>query len=175
MARTTTHFVWTDDYADRLAVLRAQIEALSDRDSETAFLAEGSERSKLVEQYDELKEEAQEKGIRMVLRGLSDDEWDELVEKHPPRTDEANLENDKELGFNERTGMRALIYAALVEPSFDSRAKFDAWVTEKGFTRGDLIVAALKAGNLTNGVGPMDPKLLPPLPVQSAEPSSELP
>ena len=163
MARTETHFIWTDDYADRLSVLRAAVDAAT-KDTSPRTLADGDPVGALSTEYAELKAEAEAAGHRVVLRGLRDDEWDDLVDAHPPRTDEAHKDGDKALGFNERTGARQLVFAALAEPKFETRTRFDDWLREHDLTRGDVSAMALKAWRLTNGAGYTDPKLLPPLP-----------
>lgn len=184
MARTTEHFIWTDDYADRVHQLAAAIEAaeadisvlsarlkderdsdepaLATEDTTTADdLADAEEaRVHLAAEFQALKDEAEAAGLRVTLRGLSDIEWDDLTETHPPRTEEPYAKGDAALGFNERKGMREFVHTALVDPEFTSRSKFDAWVLEKGLTRGDLAAMGKKAWGLTNGMGYTDPKLL---------------
>lgn len=164
MARTETHFIWTDDYADRLSNLHAAVAAAS-KDTTKRTLGEGDPVETLAAEYEALKAEAEESGHRIVLRGLRDDEWDALVDAHPPRTDDEHKDGDKALGFNERTGARHLVHAAMVEPKFDTRTRFDDWLRESDLTRGDVSAMALKAWRLTNGAGYTDPKLLPPLPI----------
>ena len=125
----------------------------------------------LREQYEALRSEADANGHRLVLRGLRDDEWDDLVEAHPPRTDDKGAEEDKGLGFNKKTGLRALVFATIVEPEFPTRTRFDDWIAETGLTRGELTTIAAKSLRLTNGSGPVDPKSLPLWPTRDAEES----
>lgn len=184
MARTTEHFIWTGDYADRvfqlanavdaaeadISRLTARLEDEQDSDEPTLAtestttaddLAEAEDaRDRLAVEYQTLKDEAETAGLRVTLRGLSDIEWDELIEKHPPRTEEPYAKGDAALGFNERKGGRDFVHTALVDPEFPSRAKFDAWVLEKDLTRGDIAAMVKKAWSLTNGMGYTDPKLL---------------
>ena len=165
MARTETHFIWTGDYAGRLAQLKAAADAAKD---DRTPLTGGEEHpyDALAAEYEALKAEADAAGLRLVLRGLRDDEWDALVDAHPPRTDEPFAENDKAFGLNERTSLRPLIFAGLVEPKLETRSRFDDWVAEQDLSRGDLSTIALKVWALTNGTGGTDPKLLPPLPTR---------
>ena len=86
-----------------------------------------------------------------------------------PRTDEQVADGDKTLGFNERTGLRPLILAGLVEPAIDTRSRFDDWIAEHGLSRGDIKAVAFKVWALTNGVNAVDPKSLPPLPIRDVE------
>lgn len=163
--RTEEHFIWTGDYATRLSRLHAAAEAA--RDDKTPLLA-GEEHpyDELAKEYEALKAEADEAGLRLILRGLRDDEWDDLVDAHPQRTEGPHAEGDKYLGLNERTALRPLLYAGLVEPRFDSRSRFDDWVAEQNLTRGDLNAAALKVWAMTNGSALQDPQLLSPLPTR---------
>ena len=167
MARTEEHFIWTGDYAARLDRLRRAV-AAAVADESPRLLNEGDPAAELAEEYEALKAEAEEKGLRVVLRGLSDIEWDDIADQHPPRTDETYADNDKELGFNERTGGRDIIAAALVEPRL-TRAEFDQWATDNSLTRGDIKALLMKAYRLTHGLGLTDPKSLAPLPTRSAD------
>ena len=168
--RTEEHFIWTGDYATRLARLRAAAEAA--REDKTPLInGEAHPYDEIAEEYEALKAEADGNGLRLVLRGLRDDEWDALVDEFPPRTDEAHAESDKAWGLNERTSLRPLVYAGLVEPRLASRAEFDAWVVEQGLTRGDLHGAAIKVWSMTNGGGLPDPQLLSPLPTRADDES----
>jgi len=167
VARTEEHFIWTDDYAARLNNLEHQARAAKE-DSTPLLGGEADPLLEIAEQYEALKAEADAAGLRVVLRGLRDDEWDELIETHPPRTED-QFESDKKLGFNEKTGTRALVHAALVEPKFDSRSRFDDWIREHNLTRGDVAALGAKAWALTNGMGYSDPKSLRPLPTRDAD------
>lgn len=162
MARTKTLFIWTGDYADQIDRLYAAANAASaDKTQRTAD--EGDPLGEIETEWRRLKDEADEAGLKVVVRGLSDDEWYDITDNHPARTEEPHAEGDKALGYNERTGLRPMILAGMVEPEFTSRAKFDAWVTEKGLSRGDLNMIGMTIWRLTNGQGPIDPKSLPPL------------
>jgi len=184
MARTDEHFIWTGDYAERINRLAAAVAAAEadiaslaarlkeEQDSDEPTLATESTttaeelvearaaRDRLADDFRALRDEAEGAGLRVTLRGLSDLEWDEIVDKYPPRDEEQFAKGDRALGFNERKGARDFIRIALVDPEFSTRAKFDAWVAEKGLTRGDLAAMLKKAHILTNGMGYTDPKLL---------------
>ncbi len=168
MARTETHFIWVGDYAGRLAQLQAAADAAKD-DATPLLGGEEHPYDVLARDYATLLEEAEAAGLRIVVRGLRDDEWDDLVDAHPPRTDEQFADGDKTLGFNERTGLRPLILAGLVEPAIDTRSRFDDWIAEHGLSRGDIKAVAFKVWALTNGVNAVDPKSLPPLPIRDVE------
>lgn len=172
MASTDTYFVWTGDYAERLNRLYAAVELAAKDQGTASYLNEPDPFDKLSEEYAELLAEAQEAGHRIILRGLNDLEWDDFVEKYPPRTEPEDVaEADKLLGFNEKAGMRPLIYAALVEPKFDSLDDFNKWTIDIGVTRGDIFGTkgmGMKAWVQTNGSG-VDPKSLRPLPTRTAE------
>lgn len=163
MARTETHFIWTGDYADRIQKIMTAAEVAKDNPQEK-YLNEPDSIRELSEDYERLKAEADEAGLRVVVRALTDDEWYEIVDAHPPRTEEPHADGDKALGFNERTGMRSLILAGLVDPDLSSLSALAAWVIEKQLGRGDLNRLGRAVWRLTNGTTTLDPKSLPPLP-----------
>jgi hypothetical protein len=179
MARTKTLILLNGDYSDRLDDLWRQAVAIEERERDrqseqrednkggtrrrlgAAPQAEAAEYERISGEYDNLKAEAEAAGTHVTLRALRDDEWDELVEAHPARgDDDPAYDSDKALGFNEKTGRRALVQAGLVAPAFESRAKFDTWVRERELSRGDVETMALAVWNLTNR-SVMDPKSLP--------------
>lgn len=168
MPRTETHFIWTEDYADRLATLYAAVEAAAKEQQQPLLQNEAHPYDTLKDEYLSLKAEAEAAGHRVVVRGLRDDEWDALVAAHPPREEGPAAEGDKALGIDESTGMRPMILAALVEPKLESRSRFDDWIVEMEISRGELNAIGMKAWRLTNGMGLVDPKLLPPLPTLAA-------
>lgn len=120
-------------------------------------VGEASDLAKMREEFASLAVEADEAGDYIVVRPLRDDEWDDLCDEHPPRDDKRYAESDDALGFNARTGRRALIFAALVEPEIATRSEFDAWVERKELTRGELEGIALQVWQLTNR-SPFAPK-----------------
>jgi hypothetical protein len=120
-------------------------------------VGEASDVSKLREEFDTLRAEADEAGDYIVVRPLRDDEWDDLCDEHPPREEKRHADTDEALGFNARTGRRALIHAALVEPILATRKEFDSWVERKELTRGELEGVALQVWQLTNRT-PFAPK-----------------
>lgn len=172
MGRTAEHYIWTGDYADRLdAIEAAHKAALADRTPLTA--GEQHPAEQLAEEYEQLKGEADNAGLRVMLRGLRDDEWDELVDAHPPRTEEPWAEQDKSLGFDEQSGLRDFVRAGLLSPKHETRSAFDAWIVEHDLGRGDLKMIAAKVWRMTNGGSSIDPKSLPPLPIRTADEPSE--
>src|SRR5690606_25362029 len=88
--------------------------------------------------------------------------WRELKEKHPPRTGEVaskeEVDADRAAGLNVETASDDLLYAAIVEPEFTSRAAFDEWadaLTNGQFTT--LVFAAWEHANRAR----FNPKALP--------------
>lgn len=155
----------TEDYDDRLdALWRAAMEARDDTSAGT--MDEGDPYLVLKAEYDELKAEAEAAGLRVSYRGLRDDEWDDLVERFPPRTEGPQAEGDKYLGFNEKEGKRALLLAGLVDPKFDNLSRLDEWIRKNDLPRGTVNGLALRIWQVTNGMGPTDPKSLPPSPTR---------
>lgn len=120
-------------------------------------VGQGSDVAKAEEEFDALSAEADEAGDFIVVRPLRDDEWDDLCDSHPPREEKRYADTDDALGFNAKTGRRALIFAALVEPTLATRAEFDSWVERKELTRGELEGVALQVWQLTNRA-PFAPK-----------------
>lgn len=120
-------------------------------------VGQGSDLAALKEEFATLAAEADEAGDFIVVRPLRDDEWDDLCDAHPPRTEAPHADNDEALGFNARTGRRPFIFAALVEPALSTQAEFDAWVERKELTRGELEGIALQVWQLTNRA-PFAPK-----------------
>lgn len=169
MARTKTILLLTGDYADRLnALYRAAEDARADTSVRT--LAEGDPYAELAEQYAALKAEAEEAGLRVTLADPGRKVWRELKAKHPPRTsDEVDAETakaDRIAGVNTDTIEDDLVYAALRDPSFSSRAAYDEWVD--GIGEGEFQTILGAAWLLVNGAS-YDPKSLPPSPTPSSD------
>ncbi len=120
-------------------------------------VGEASDASKLREEFEQVRDEADAAGDFIVVRPLRDDEWDDLCDEHPPRDEKRHADSDEALGFNAKTGRRALIFAALVEPTLATRAEFDSWVEREELTRGELEGVALQVWQLTNRT-PFAPK-----------------
>lgn len=160
MARTETKIylgsasIRLDELNDRIA--RAE-RAESAPTSGARRVGEASDLTKLREEFDTLRAEADEAGDFIVVRPLGDDEWDILCDLHPPREEKRHAETDEALGFNAQTGRRPLIFMGLLEPALATRAEFDAWIAKKELTRGELEGVALQVWQLTNRV-PFAPK-----------------
>jgi hypothetical protein len=137
--------------------------ALKDQSDDTAIprtFTEADPVEELAAEYERIKAEAESTGVRITLRGLTADEWDEFADEFPPRTEGPNHEQDQAFEFDTRKGRRDLIYRTLVDPRFDSRAAFDEWLRERQFSRGELTRLVFEALRLTNGAT-ADPKPLP--------------
>jgi len=161
MARTETK-IYLGSTSIRLDELHRQIaRAEQGGDAPTSSgarrVGEASGVAKMREEFDALATEADEAGDFIVIRPLRDDEWDDLCDAHPPREEKRYADTDDTLGFNAKTGRRALIFAALVEPTLATRAEFDQWVERKELTRGELESVALQVWHLTNRA-PFAPK-----------------
>ncbi|MBQ1064470.1 hypothetical protein [Micromonospora sp. C41] len=84
---------------------------------------EGSpERDRLTERMQEIRAQLDECALTFRLRALDGDEWQRLVDEHPPRrktgTEEADP-RDAQAVWNTSTFPRALLRAATVEPQLD--------------------------------------------------------
>lgn len=160
MARTETK-IYLGSASIRLDELNrtiAQTERAEGQSSSGARrVGEASDVTKMREEFQALCAEADEAGDFIVVRPLRDDEWDDLCDEHPPREEKRHADSDEALGFNAKTGRRALIFAALVEPTLATRSEFDSWVERKELTRGELEGVALQVWQLTNRT-PFAPK-----------------
>lgn len=160
MARTETKIylgsasIELDELARKIARAEQQPEAAT---SSARRGGESSDLTKMRAEFTQLCAETDEAGDFIVVRPLRDDEWDDLCDEHPPRDEKRHAETDEALGFNAKTGRRALIFAALVEPTLATRSEFDGWVERKELTRGELEGVALKVWQLTNRT-PFSPK-----------------
>lgn len=162
MARTETK-IYLGSSSIRLDELNRQI-ARAERAGDDAAptsgprrVGQGSDLAKVKEEFGALQARADEAGDFIVVRPLGDGEWDDLVDEHPPREEQRYADSDEALGLNAKTGRRALIFAALVEPALATRAEFDAWVERKELTRGEIEGIALVVWQITNRA-PFAPK-----------------
>lgn len=159
------------DFPERLeTAYRAAQEALND--SSPRVMLEEDAYTQLKGEYDALREESREAsraaGMYVVLREVSRKDWRQIKADHPPRTDgdpEA-VKADRVVGMNTETAEDDLVYAALVEPEFRSRAAFDEWADDLG--AGKFAAIAEAAYLLTVG-GRRDPKELPASPIRSID------
>lgn len=163
MSRTSSMLLLTGDYADRLNALYAEAQRLERVERSASLrLGEASAYEALRAEYEALKAEAEEAGVRVVLRSLGRRDWRSLKEKHPPRAGEgvsdSDVEADRAAGVNVDTIEDDLVYASLVEPEFTSRAAYDEWADE--LSEGDFRSIVMRAWSLVN-VAAIDPKSLP--------------
>lgn len=133
MARERTIILLGGDYAERIDASYGAAQAAY-RDEESGNSApltvgETSAYVTLKSEYEALKAEAEEHGTKVTLRALTRQQWRDLKAAHPPRTegDEEAVKADRVAGVNTDTCDDDLVAAALVEPSFKSRAAFDEW------------------------------------------------
>ena len=79
----------------------------------------------LAEEYDAKLAEAEAAGVEVVLREISNMEWERLLEAHPPRDGDAR---DLAVGYDRPAFQRALVEAAIGDAAIDvdvmSRAHF---------------------------------------------------
>lgn len=103
---------------------RAVAEAESDQEGDApAHSLEGhSPAAAAREQAAQLRAQLDECALDLTVRALSDDEWQRLVDEHPPRrkTDTADADpRDAEAAWNTSTFPGALLRAATVAPDLD--------------------------------------------------------
>ena len=146
--------VYTGDFRDRIDRLAAQVRAAAESEQNPQRGGGKSEAAQLKAEHNALVEEAKEKALVFTLRALRRDEWQKLVNAHPPRQ---GNEDDAAVGINEDTFKEALLPASIVEP--------------EGVTADDLM--GLKAGDYDrlyitafglNRMAGSDPKAFPDSP-----------
>lgn len=159
------------DFATRLdALWAAAQEAMKDESPTT--MAEGDPYTQLKAEYDALREESREAsraaGTYVVLREVSRRDWRKIKADHPPRSegDPESVKADRLAGMNIEAAEDDLVFAALVEPEFSSRAAFDEWADRLG--AGKFAAIAEAAYLLTVGAR-HDPKSLPASPTRTSE------
>lgn len=173
MSDTKVIDLLSESYADRLDVLWRAVEDAAKDDARAAAAEGASGRTldevdtsvALAEQYENLRAEAiadAKKNRRHVEMRLERKAWRTLKEKHPPRSGEGvateDADADRSAGLNVETASDDLLYAAIVEPKFTSRADFDEWadaLTNGQFTT--LVFAAWEHANRAR----YNPKELP--------------
>ena len=161
------------DFGERLDLaFRAAQEALKDTSART--MLEGDPYVELKAEYDQLREESKaasrEAKTYVVLREISRNDWRKIKAEHPPRSegDTESLKADRLAGFNIESAEDDLVFAALVEPAFDSRAAFDEWAGDLG--AGKFASIAQEAYMLTMEAR-RDPKSLPVSPTRTSDSS----
>lgn len=120
--RTAVVPVYGGDYQDRLRHLDNQIEAALEAEKTGPPLTgdEVLRSTTLIEEYNELAQEAEAEATYVKLRALRRrTEWRPLADAHPPRTSEevpeSKRRSDERLGVNETTFREVLVPAAIVE------------------------------------------------------------
>jgi hypothetical protein len=92
-------------------------------------------------ELDRLRAEMLRWTVPFVLRGVPDEDWTDLLERHPPRKDPADAKKidarDAEEGINTATFYRELVERAIAEPVHDTDkfAKLMRLVTAAQFER----------------------------------------
>lgn len=78
------------------------------------------ERQRITADMERLRADMQEGTVPFVLRALSDTDFQQLLDEHPPRRDGDNVDvRDAQFGYNRATFNRALIRACVVSPTLD--------------------------------------------------------
>ena len=154
------------DFGERLDLAyRAAQEALKDTTART--MVEGDPYVELKAEYDQLREESKaasrEAKTYVVLREISRNDWRSIKKDHPPRAeaDPDTLKADRIAGFNIESAEDDLVFAALEEPTFESRAAFDEWAGKLGAGK---FASIAQGAYLLTMEARRDPKLLPASP-----------
>lgn len=174
MSDTKVVDLLSESYADRLDALWGAVEQASKDEARLAATDAPSGRTldettasvaELAAEYKALRSEAIEDAKanqRHIEMRLERKAWRELKEKHPPRSgegvDREDIEADRGAGLNVETASDDLLYAAIVEPKFTSRAAFDEWADR--LTNGQFTTLVLAAWSHSNRAR-YNPKALP--------------
>lgn len=169
MARTKSILLLTDDYADRLnALYAAALAAKDDEGASPRMMHEEDPYTALAGEYEALRLEAEEAGLRVLLRDPGRKRFRELKAKFPPRSGEGVdpdvAKTDRLAGLNTNDVEDDLLFISVVEPQFTSRGAFDEWLDDLG--EGEFQTLLMAAWQLVN-VAQFDPKSLPPSPTRS--------
>lgn len=109
--------LYVGNYQNELnTLLEEAMAAQRDEESGVSPQRQGT-RSKaiaLARKYDALLAEANEAAINVEIHEISNTEWQQLADEHPPREGDAA---DKKLGMNAKTFPRALLVASLGKPA----------------------------------------------------------
>jgi hypothetical protein len=185
MSRTSTMLLLTGDYADRLDALYAQAQDAERRAEKQADSASrrldpkadnsaAAELERTRQEFNALRAEAEAEGMKVTLQAIGRKEWRAIKEKHPPRSGEGVdpevVKQDRLAGVNADSVEDDLVYAAVIEPGFTSRAAFDEWVDE--LPEGDFQAILHRAWSMVN-VARVDPKSLPVSPTPSGDASGK--
>lgn len=99
--------------------------------------------------------------IPITVRPLSRGELRTVKAAHPPRSaeqaDEETVRGDRLAGLNLGAAEDDIVFAALVDPVFESRAAFDEWAN--GIPQGMFNVISVRVWNASTGAA-VDPKSL---------------
>lgn len=163
--RTSSLLLLDGDYADRLNALWAEAKRIESLPSGNRRAADRSAYAAIRADYEALKAEAEAAGTRVTVRALGRREWRELKVKHPPRSGENvskdDAEADQRASVNVDSVQDDLVFAALLEPKFESRAAYDEWANL--LAEADFQEILLRAWSLVN-ISATDPKSLPASP-----------
>lgn len=174
MAQTVTRVIPDGDYPSRLnSLFAAAMAAAEDEKKNPPSLLAGelAPSEQLAAEHAELKAEAEEdarsKRRVVTLRALGRSKWRELKVKHPKRVEDADedtIKGDRLAGLNTESVEDDLVFAAIIEPKFESRAEYEAWVDE--LSEGEFQMLLRDAWSLVN-IAQVDPKSLPPSQIRS--------
>ena len=138
--RTETVSVLQGDDDDRLAQLQADVERLRPKKGQPPqSLDEAGDYATALEDLETFAAEAEERGVKVVLRALGRKAWRDLIAKHPVR--EGN-EGDKSFGANIDSLQDELVGLCLASP-VGSDAERDAFLDSLNEGQfGDLAIRA---------------------------------
>ncbi len=148
--RTSEVTIYQGDYLDRLRFLERQYDEMVKAESKTTpLLNDIPESTRLAEEHEALKAEAEKTAIHVQLRAVRRSQYRELADAHPPRNgddeDPQVVLADSKMGVNEKEFRLVLVPAAIVQirvgdditewsgMSEDDREEFLDTITEADF------------------------------------------
>lgn len=155
LPQATHDVILNGDLAAEFEQLERQLEAAEDKPVDSLA---GNGTDELAEQIEAIREQMQESVETFTLRALphrrtpgdSRPTWHEIVQAHPPRTNDGNevVDEDKGPGFNTETFYDDLIRHCTVSPEMDDAD----WATLFGaLSEGQFAQLAMAASVLNRG------------------------
>lgn len=154
--RTATVYILQGDDEARLGELRAEAERLKDARGQVRTLTAADPYTTAADAANAFAEEAQERGVTVILRAVGRKTWRNLISANPPR--EGN-EADQALGANSDDFEEALVPLSIASPVFESDEQRATFLDSLSAAQFGALAVQAWALNMVNGA---DPKALLP-------------
>jgi hypothetical protein len=154
--RTETVVILQGDDEAALRQARAKAESLDPKKKPAAprLLSDASPDAAYAEaaaEADRIADEANERGIKVVMRSLGRRTWRDLVAKHPPRENEPG---DDRMGVNADTFGEEIVVACMVSPEFGRDADRDEFLDNLSEAQFGLLENVAWSLNTRTGADP---------------------